>query len=751
LAPLSGVVVLLAGLGFLLTPAPPVGAAPPSQGYTATEAPLPNDANANPNVYTATTTCPVPNGCVVVGWYSDTANRPWGLIEQQNGPTWTDTRAPQPSNAGSGTNQGLWLGSAQCGTVGFYELCHAVSCPTATTCYAVGQYLDTAGFSEPVIETLSNGTWTSAESPLPANAATDVDANTPAAWLVSVSCASATSCVAVGQYRDSSGNIQGLITTLSGSTWSPQAAPFPSGQSPSLDTAILDGVSCPSTTFCVASGYFPDTSSQNTGWLVTLANGTWTALRAPEPSNAGGDAGGHQFALLPQVTCPSPSSCVAVGLYGTSSGHLFHLIDQWNGSSWTGLQAPLPSNAGAAPTSSQQLTAVSCGSPVSCVAVGLYWDTGNHLRGLIEMLSNGTWTPAEAPQPSNANTTAPTAALREVTCPTPAFCLTYGYYTTTVGSETAMVDTYSGGSWSSQVPPTPSNATTNVGFDSDGRSAACYSPVACVLAGQYGDTNGHIQGLLNTITGAQGYWLDASDGGIFTYPNNIFFGSTGGLKLNAPMVGMTAMPDNQGYWLVASDGGIFNFGDALFYGSRGGQALNKPIVGMAATPTGKGYWLVASDGGIFTYGDAGFFGSRGGQPINAPIVGMASTVDGQGYWLVGADGGIYSYGDASFYGSTGSLKLNKPVVGMAATPTGLGYWLDASDGGIFNYGDAQFYGSTGGMTLNKPVVGMAGSPSGRGYWLVAADGGIFNYGDAPFQGSAGSLHLNAPVVGMAGG
>ena len=101
------------------------------------------------------------------------------------------------------------------------------------------------------------------------------------------------------------------------------------------------------------------------------------------------------------------------------------------------------------------------------------------------------------------------------------------------------------------VPPTPLNASTNVGFDSDGRSVACYSPVACVLAGQYGDTNGHVQGLLNTFTGAQGYWLDASDGGIFTYPNNIFFGSTGGLTLNAPMVGMASTPDNQGYWLVA--------------------------------------------------------------------------------------------------------------------------------------------------------------------------------------------------------
>jgi Protein of unknown function (DUF4038) len=83
-----------------------------------------------------------------------------------------------------------------------------------------------------------------------------------------------------------------------------------------------------------------------------------------------------------------------------------------------------------------------------------------------------------------------------------------------------------------------------------------------------------------------------------------------------------------GYWLVASDGGIFNYGDAGFSGSAGGIKLNAPVVGMAATPDGKGYWLVASDGGIFNYGDAGFSGSAGGIKLNAPVVGMAAEVSG---------------------------------------------------------------------------------------------------------------------------
>src|ERR1700677_3604034 len=77
--------------------------------------------------------------------------------------------------------------------------------------------------------------------------------------------------------------------------------------------------------------------------------------------------------------------------------------------------------------------------------------------------------------------------------------------------------------------------------------------------------------------------------------------------------------------MMASDAGIFSFGDASFFGSTGAIHLNDPIVGMAATPDGGGYWLVAADGGIFSFGDAGFHGSEGGAHLNGPVVGMATT------------------------------------------------------------------------------------------------------------------------------
>ncbi len=245
-----------------------------------------------------------------------------------------------------------------------------------------------------------------------------------------------------------------------------------------------------------------------------------------------------------------------------------------------------------------------------------------------------------------------------------------------------------------------------------------------------------------------GYWLVGSDGGVFTFGDAQFYGSTGAIHLNQPIVGMAATPDGKGYWLVASDGGIFSFGDAQFYGSTGAIHLNKPIVGMASTPDGKGYWLVASDGGIFSFGDAQFYGSTGAIRLNKPIVGMASTPDGKGYWLVASDGGIFTFGDAAFYGSTGAIHLNQPIVGMTATPSGNGYWLVAADGGIFTFGDAPFFGSTGNIRLNSPIVGMTPTPDGKGYWFTASDGGVFSYGDAPFFGSLGGQGID-DVVGMA--
>ncbi len=249
---------------------------------------------------------------------------------------------------------------------------------------------------------------------------------------------------------------------------------------------------------------------------------------------------------------------------------------------------------------------------------------------------------------------------------------------------------------------------------------------------------------------AAGYWLLGADGGVFSFGEAPFHGSTGDRILNQPAVAMAPVPGGSGYWFAAADGGIFSFGDATFFGSTGGVALNQPIVGMAPTPTGDGYWLVARDGGIFTFGDATFFGSTGGVALNQPIVGMAPTPTGDGYWLVARDGGIFTFGDATFFGSTGGVALNQPIVGMAPTPTGNGYWLVARDGGIFTFGDAGYFGSLPGSGLCSsisPAARVVASATGRGYWVATADGAVTPFGDAVDLGSRMRLGLPAgPAV-----
>ena len=86
---------------------------------------------------------------------------------------------------------------------------------------------------------------------------------------------------------------------------------------------------------------------------------------------------------------------------------------------------------------------------------------------------------------------------------------------------------------------------------------------------------------------------------------------------------MAVDPSTGGYWLVAADGGVFSF-NAPFFGSTGALHLNKPVVGIAAAPTGDGYYLVAADGGIFTFGTGAHFqGSTGAIRLNQPVVGMS--------------------------------------------------------------------------------------------------------------------------------
>jgi hypothetical protein len=87
---------------------------------------------------------------------------------------------------------------------------------------------------------------------------------------------------------------------------------------------------------------------------------------------------------------------------------------------------------------------------------------------------------------------------------------------------------------------------------------------------------------------------------------------------------MAATPDGLGYWLVASDGGVFAFGDARFYGSEATGKTAQTIVGIAPSPYGRGYWLAGAQGQVYGFGSAPYEAPSSTKAPVAPIVAISA-------------------------------------------------------------------------------------------------------------------------------
>jgi hypothetical protein len=623
------------------------------------------------------------------------------------------------------------------------------TCANALQCWAVGITLGNLGGSgpstaNPLVEAWNGTTWTLVPMPLPGG---------EGGGLFDATCINGSDCWAVGAVVGSgTGNPTGtLIEQWNGTSWSVVPSPSPSGSG--VVGAILSSVSCASASSCMAVGYATDVNGDNLTDVVEQWNGSrWNLLPAA--------ATGQAFDQLVSVQCLSAVDCWAVGNAGPAAqmpnflpifpGAIGDqgLIEHWDGSAWS----IIPSASEPAPNGGY-LSGLECVAATDCWAAGATTDdTGTASGILMEHWDGATWTDTSASVPDS---TAP-GILAGISCVSSAQCWAVGstgsFNNGSGAQPQSVVEYWNGSSWSVQ----PSPDVTAFSFLN---SVSCVPSVGCVgdgstLTNPNGNGDPGLRGFIEQLNfppaSSQGTVLAARDGGVFTYGTAPFEGSMGGQHLNAPIVGVATTPDGQGYWLVASDGGVFAYGTAPFEGSMGGQHLNAPIVGIAPSRNGQGYWLVASDGGVFAFGHAGFEGSMGGTHLNAPVVGLAATDHG-GYWLVASDGGVFSFGGASFYGSAGGTRLNAPVTGVAATPDGAGYWLVGSDGGVFTYGDATYFGSVPGQGIigQPPVVGITSTPTGSGYWLAGANGAVYTYGDATFLGAPDASRLVAPVSAIA--
>jgi len=265
-----------------------------------------------------------------------------------------------------------------------------------------------------------------------------------------------------------------------------------------------------------------------------------------------------------------------------------------------------------------------------------------------------------------------------------------------------------------------SASTTSHGFWLVGNDGGIFTFGSAQFFGSMGGTvlQRPVVGIVATKDDG-GYWLDASDGGIFSFGDTTFYGSIPGLglhpagsglpsSLNAPIVGMVPSNDDGGYFMVASDGGVFAFGDAQFEGSCPGiGGCSGAAVAVMPDASGNGYWLVTQTGNVYTFGDATYYGAPGNN--GSPVTSAVRTPDGRGYWILNANGTVTNFGDAANFGpAPGTFGGLNPATAIFTTSDGGGYWIAAANGEVNQLGDAPDLGDMSGTHLNGYIIAATG-------------------------------------------
>jgi hypothetical protein len=294
----------------------------------------------------------------------------------------------------NGTN---WIFEATAKPAGMtYSNLSGVACPTASYCVGVGNYSNSSG-GLTLAEAWNGTRWSVQPTPNPAGGTFG--------GLAAVSCTAATACVAVGSYNNGTAAVT-LAEAWNGTSWTIQPTPNPSG----AGFSTLAGVSCFTAFACTAVGSSYDGSN-----FVTLAeawDGTkWSIQSTPNP------AGATSSTLL-GVACPTANYCTAVGSSSGSSN--VALAEAWNGTSWSIQTIPTPSG-GLDPS----LFGVSCPTATQCTAVGSYSNSDFTATLTLAEAWNGTsWTIQPTPSPAGAQT----SVLTGISCPAATRCMAVGAY-----------------------------------------------------------------------------------------------------------------------------------------------------------------------------------------------------------------------------------------------------------------------------------------------------------------------------------
>jgi hypothetical protein len=321
----------------------------------------------------------------------------------------------------------------------------SVSCPSSTMCMAVGK---TSG-NHSVIENWDGTAWSLVQS--------------PDGEIKSVSCASTTACVAVGVAAEKAQSW--MIFELGGGWLVAEVAP---PMSLFGTEGALNGVYCgPSA--CTAVGYSKVLGNSYSPLIDRWNGSSWSQQTAASPLLTGGPN------VLLSVSCGSESSCTAVGEAG---GKPF--AESWNGATW---QSSLESILGGP---QGKLASVSCPSAAFCVAVGNYsFENNGEEKPLAESWNGSAWSLLTTPSPSDAKGY---VNLTGVSCLSSSSCSAVGYYASSLISgvplETkTLAESWNGAGWTIKTTPNPAGKPYNALL-----GVSCSSASACTAVGGFTET-----------------------------------------------------------------------------------------------------------------------------------------------------------------------------------------------------------------------------------------------------------------------
>ena len=361
-----------------------------------------------------------------------------------------------------------------------------VSCASSTNCGAGGSY--TSGFSStaPILQAFvvnkTANIWRRAAE-VPGTAALNTGGN---AKINAVSCPGPGDCTAGGYYTDSAGHQQALVVTETGGTWgTAEEAPGSAALNAGSPGAVILSVSCSAAGDCSAGGQYAsktvDGIATVQAFVVNETGGTWGTAQEV-PGTAALNGGG--YATVNSVSCTSAGNCTAGGSYTTSTPVTQAFIADETSGTW-GKARAVPGSAALNKRGLAQINSVSCTSAGDCTAAGFYLDVSFNTQAFVVSESGGTWgTAEEIPGAAALDQGSPGAMAVAVSCGAPGDCSVTGSYTDGSGLQQAFVADQSSGSWGS-AEEVPGTAALNGGGQAVAQSVSCAPAGLCNAVGTY--------------------------------------------------------------------------------------------------------------------------------------------------------------------------------------------------------------------------------------------------------------------------